>query len=88
MEGPRRRRGSRHQPRPPAHAASAAHTLPGHCSRQGSSSTQCHALVWRLGSLCDSPWGSNWREASSTGPAAPAPWATKHQGGGVVGKRL
>ena len=34
------------------------------------------------------PRGSDWRQASSTGPAARAPLATKHQGGSVVGMRL
>ena len=42
----------------------------------------------RLGTLRTSPWGSHWRQASSTGPAVPASRATTHQGGGVVGKRL
>ena len=42
----------------------------------------------RLGSLRASPWGSHRKQASSTGPAAPASRATTHQGGGVVGKRL
>ena len=32
----------------------------------------------RLGSLRASPRGSYWRQASSTGPAAPAPRATTH----------
>ena len=32
--------------------------------------------------------GLHWRQASSMGPAAPARQSTKHQGGGVVGKRL
>ena len=32
----------------------------------------------RLGSLRASPRGSHWRQASSTGPAAPAPRATTH----------
>ena len=77
-----------HRPRPPRPAASAAHTRPGHCTRQGSSSTQCYAPTPRLGSLRTSPWRSRWRQASSTGPAAPAARATTHQGGGVVGKRL
>ena len=42
----------------------------------------------RLGSLCASPRDSDWQQASSMGAAAPAPRATKHKGGGVVGKRL
>ena len=71
---------------PPRPAASAAHTRPGHCTRQGSSSTQCYAPAPQLGSPRASPWGSHWRQASSTGPAAPAARATTHQGGGVVGK--
>ena len=41
-------------PRP---AASAAHTQPGHRTRQGSSSTQCYAPTPRLGSLRASPLG-------------------------------
>ena len=53
-----------------------------------SSSTQCYAPAPRLGSLRASPWGSHWRQASSTGPAALAAQATTHQRGGVVGKRL
>ena len=32
----------------------------------------------RLGSLCASPRGSHWRQASITGPAPPAPRATTH----------
>ena len=79
---------NRHQPQPPRPAASAAHTRPGDCSRKGSSSTQCYAPAPRLGSLRASPWGSHWRQASSTGPAAPAARATTHQGGGVAGKCL
>ena len=35
-----------------------------------------------------SPRGSTWRQASSTGLAAPAPRATTHWGGDAVGKRL
>ena len=53
-----------------------------------SSSTQCYAPAPQLGSLRASPWGSHWRQASSTGPAALAARATMHQRGGVVGKRL
>ena len=87
-EKPKGRRKNGHRPRPPRPAAGATHTRPGHCSRQGSSSTQCYAPAPRLGSLRASPWGSHWRQASSTGPAAPAARATTHQGGGVVGKRL
>ena len=63
-------------PNPPEPAASAAHTQTGHCTRQGSSGAQRHAPTPRLGSLRASPRGSHWRQASSTGPAAPAPRAT------------
>ena len=63
---------------PPEPAASAAHTHTGHCTRQGSSGAQRHAPTPRLGSLRASPRGSHWRQASSTGPAAPAPRATTH----------
>ena len=63
---------------PPEPAASAAHTQTGHCARQGSSGAQRHAPTPRLGSLRASPRGSHWRQASSTGPAAPAPRATTH----------
>ena len=87
-EEPKGRRKNRHRPRPPRPAASAAHTQPGHCTRQGSSSTQCYAPAPRLGSLHASPWGSHWRPASSTGAPAPAPRATEHQGAGLSGKRL
>ena len=69
-------------------AASAAPTRPGRCARQGSSSTQCYAPAARLGSLRASPWGSHWRQASSSGPAAPAARATTHQGDGGLGKCL
>ena len=48
----------------------------GTCTRQGSSGAQRHAPTPRLRSLRASPRGSHWRQASSTGPAAPAPWAT------------
>ena len=65
-------------PNPPEPAASATHTQTGHCARQGSSSAQRHAPTPRLGSLRASPRGSHWRQASSTGPAAPAPRATTH----------
>ena len=74
-------------PNPPEPAASAAHTQTGHCTRQGSSGAQRHAPTPKLGSLRASPRGSHWRQASSTGPAAPAPRATTHQGGDAVGKR-
>ena len=65
-------------PPPPEPAASAAHTRPGHCTRQGSSGALRHAPAPRLSSLRASPRGSHWRQASSTGPAAPAPRATTH----------
>ena len=65
-------------PNPPEPAASAAHTQTGHCTRQGSSDAQRHAPTPRLGSHRASPRGSHWRQASSTGPAAPVPRATTH----------
>ena len=65
-------------PSPPEPAASAAHTRTGHFTRQGSSGTLRHAPTPRLGSLRASPRGSLWRQASSTGPAVPAPRATAH----------
>ena len=76
--GKRKRHNTRYRPEPPEPAASAAHTRTGHCSRQGSSGALRHAPAPRLGSLCASPRGSHWRQASSTGPAAPAPRATTH----------
>ena len=48
------------------------------CTRQRSSGALPHAPTPRLGSLRASPRGSHWRQASSTGPAAPAPWVTTH----------
>ena len=86
--GKRGRQDTRHRPEPPEPAASAAHTRPGHCTHQGSSGAPRHAPAPRLGSLRASPRGSHWRQASSTGPAAPAPRATTHPGGDAVGKRL
>ena len=68
--GKRERHNTRYRPEPPVPAASAAHTRTGHCTRRGSRGT--------LGSLRASPRGSHWRQASSTGLAAPAPWATTH----------
>ena len=68
----------RYLPEPPKPAASAAHTLTGHCTPQGSSGALRHAPTPRIGSLRASPSGSHWRQASSTGPAAPAPRATTH----------
>ena len=65
-------------PNPPEPAAGAAHTRPGHRARQGSSGAPRHAPTPRLGSLRASPPGSHWRQASSTGLAAPAPLATTH----------
>ena len=44
---------------PPKPAASAAHTRPGHCTRQGSSGALRHAPAPRLGSLGASPRGSD-----------------------------
>ena len=76
--GKRERHNTRYQPEPPKLAASATHTRTGHCSRQGSSGALRHAPTPRLGSLRASPRGSHWRQASSTGPAAPAPRATTH----------
>ena len=65
-------------PNPPKPAASAVHTRTGHCTRQGSSGALRRAPTPRLASLRGSPRGSHWRQASSTGPAAPAPRATTH----------
>ena len=76
--GKRERHNTRYRPKTPKPAASAAHTQTGHCTRQGSSGAQRHAQTPRLGSLRASPRGSHWRQASSTGPAAPAPRATTH----------
>ena len=76
--GKRERHNTRYRPEPPEPAASAAHTRTGHCTRQGSSGALRHAPTPRLGSLRTSPRGSHWRQASSTGPAAPAPRATTH----------
>ena len=76
--GKRERHNTRYRPEPPELAASTAHTRTGHCTRQGSSGALRHAPTPRLGSLRASPRGSHWRQASSTGPAAPAPRATTH----------
>ena len=76
--GKRERHNTRYRPEPPETAASAAHTPTGHCTRQGSSGALRHAPTPRLGSLRASPRASQWRQASSTGPAAPAPRATTH----------
>ena len=76
--GKRERHNTRYRPEPPEPAVSAAHTQTGHCTRHGSSGAQRHAPTPRLGSLCASPRGSHWRQASSTGLAAPAPRATTH----------
>ena len=86
--GLRGRHNTRHHPKPPEPAASTADTQPGHCTSQGSSGAPRHAPAPGLGSLRASPEGSHWRQASSTGPAVPAPQATTHQGGDAVGKRL
>ena len=72
------RHNTRYRPEPPEPAASAVHKRTGHCTRQGSSGALRHAPTPRLGSLRASPRGSHWRQASSTGPAAPAPRATTH----------
>ena len=85
--GKRERHNTRYRPEPLEPAASAVHTRTGHCTRQGSSGALRHAPTPRLASLRASPRGSHWRQASSTGPAAPAPWATTHSGGDAVGKR-
>ena len=74
--GKRERHTTRYRPETPEPVASAAHTRTGHCTRQGSSGALRHAPAPRLGSLRAPPRGSHWRQASSTGPAAPAPWAT------------
>ena len=76
--GKQERHNTRYRPEPPEPAASAAHTRTGHCTRQGSSGALRHAPTPRLGSLRAIPRGSHWRQASSTGPAAPAPQATTH----------
>ena len=76
--GKRGRQDTRYRPEPPKPAASAAHTRPGHCTRQGSSGALRHAPTPRLGSHRASPRGPHWRQASSTDPAAPAPRATTH----------
>ena len=76
--GKRERHNTRYPPDPPEPAASAAHTRTGHCTRGGSSGALRHAPTPRLGSLRASSRGSHWRQASSTGPAAPAPRATTH----------
>ena len=69
---------TRYRPEPSEVAVSAAHTRTGYCTRKGSSCALRHAPTPRLGSLRASPRGSHWRQASSTGPAAPAPRATTH----------
>ena len=76
--GKRERHNTRYRPELPEPAVSAAHTRTGHCTRQGTSGALRHAPTPRLGSLRASPRGSHWRQASSTGPAAPAPRATTH----------
>ena len=76
--GKRERHNTRYRPEPPEPAGSTAHTRTGHCTRQGSSGALRHAPTPRLGSLRASPRGYHWRQASSTGPAAPAPRATTH----------
>ena len=76
--GKRERHNTRYRPEHPDPAASAAHTRTRHCTRQGSSGALRRAPTPRLGSLRASPRRSHWRQASSTGPAAPAPRATTH----------
>ena len=76
--GKRERHNTRYRPEPPEPAAGAAHTQAGHGTRQSSSGAQRHAPTPRLGSLRASPRGFHWRQASSKGPAAPAPRATTH----------
>ena len=71
--GKQGRHNTRYRPGPPQPAASAAHTRTGNCTRQASSGTLRHAPTPRLGSHRASPRGSHWLQASSTGPAAPAP---------------
>ena len=78
QRGKRERHNTSYRPPPPEPAASAAHTRTGYCTRQGSSGAPRHAQAPRLGSLRASPRGSHWRQASSTGLAAPAPRATTH----------
>ena len=65
-------------PDSPELAASAAHTQPEHCTRQGSSGVLRLAPAPQLGSLHASQRGSHSRQASSTGPAVPAARATTH----------
>ena len=76
--GKRERHNTRYRPESPEPAASTAHTRTGQCTRQGSNGTLRHAPAPRLGSLRASPRRSGWRQASSTGLAAPAPRATTH----------
>ena len=76
--GKRGRHNTRYRPGPPKPAASTPRTRTGHCTRQGSSGALRHAPTPRLGSHCASSRGSHWRQASSTGRAAPAPRATTH----------
>ena len=77
--GKRERHNTRYRPEPLEPAASAAHTQTGHCTVQGSSGALHDAPTPRLGSLRARPRGPHWRQASSTGPAAPpAPGGTTH----------
>ena len=76
--GKRERHNTRYRPEPAEPGASAAHTRTGHCTRQGSSGALSQAPIPSQGSLRSGPRGSHWRQASSTGPAAPAPRATTH----------
>ena len=74
----RERHNTRYRPELPKPSASAAHTRTGHCTRQGSSGALRHTPTPRLGSLRVCPRGPHWRQAGSTGPAAPVPRATTH----------
>ena len=65
-------------PNPPNRPRAPRTHRQGHCTRQGSSGAQRHAPTPRLGSLRASPRESHWRQASSTGLAAPALRATTH----------
>ena len=76
--GKQGRHNTRYRPEPPEPAASAAHTRTGHCTHQCSSGALRHAPTPRIGSHRASSRGSDWRQASSTGLAAPAPRATTH----------
>ena len=76
--GKRKRHDARCRPEPPRTGRERRAHTDGAMRRQGSSGAQRHAPTPRLGSLRASPRGSQWRQASSTGPAAPALQATTH----------